>query len=300
MENLSPAQTYIDGLAEGSRRTMREALDLAARHLSAGAHDREAFDWPALRYPQLVQLRTWLEQAYAPATGNKILCAIRGTLEACADLDLISTEEYRKRAKIKSLKATHVPKGRMLSLGEQGALMAACWADNAGARDAAILVVLLRAGLRRSEVVALDLADWLAHDRMLYIRGGKGNKDRQVPLPSSAVPILEGWLRVRGQAPGPLFHQVNKGGAIGAGRLTDQAVLVILKRLATRGHVENFSPHDCRRTYISSLFDAGVDIATIQKLAGHNDPATTSAYDRRGDDTKRRAVDLLPDLWPSS
>lgn len=64
-------------------------------------------------------------------------------------------------------------------------------------------------------------------------------------------------------------------------------------RLAAAAGVADFKPHDCRRSYIGHLLDTGADLATVQALAGHADPATTARYDRRPAETRRRAARAL-------
>ena len=58
--------------------------------------------------------------------------------------------------------------------------------------------------------------------------------------------------------------------------------------------VAYFTPHDMRRSFISSLLDVGVDLSMAQTLAGHVNISTTQLYDRRGEKSKREAIDRLP------
>ena len=104
---------------------------------------------------------------------------------------------------------------------------------------------------------------------------------------------MDAWIVVRGDEPGPLLCPVRKDGLLTVRRMSSQAVLYALrKRQEMAPGVAPFSPHK-RRTFIGDLLDAGADLAAAQRLAGHAQVGTTARYDRRPEEMKRRAAELL-------
>jgi integrase/recombinase XerD len=159
---------------------MRRALDTIAALLTSGRCDADTLDWARLRYQHTQAVRAALAQRYQPATTNKHLAALRGVLREAARLGQIDAEAYHRAVDLPGITATTLPRGRALGTGELRALFRACRADlrPIGARDAGLLAVLYGGGLRRSEVVALHLADYDAESGALTVRAGKGRKDR--------------------------------------------------------------------------------------------------------------------------
>ena len=76
-------------------------------------------------------------------------------------------------------------------------------------------------------------------------------------------------------------------------RMTGQAIYAMLQKRAEQAGVENISPHDLRRTFISNMLDVGVDLATISQIVGREDVNTTAIYDRRPELSKKKALQLL-------
>jgi len=288
--STNPAKVYLASLAESGRRAMAGRLRAVADVLG---HDLEALPWHQLGFEHLQAVRTKLqERGQAPATVNLTLSAVRGVMRAAFNLGQINADQFQRICSVGSVKGERLPAGRSLTIGELSALLDTCENTPAGRRDAALLALMFAAGLRRAEVVNLDLADFDRDNGELRVTG-KGNKQRLLYVTNGAADALTDWLAVRGETDGPLFLPTRKGGRLESRRMTAQAVYNILKGRAVKASIADFSPHDLRRSFVSELLDRGADIATVQKLAGHANVQTTAKYDRRGEATKRKAIDLL-------
>ena len=296
-----PAAVYLSQLSVGSRRTMRGCLNTIAQLLTDGSCDALTLNWAALRYKHTAAVRSVMSEKYAATTANKMLSALRGVLKTSLRLELMDVYDYTRAVDIANIRADVELRGRLLATVEIAALLEVCHLDPtaSGYRDAALITILRGAGIRRSEAVNLNVSDFDVKTGGLEIWSGKGKKDRTVYLPSSGIPVVEDWLAVRGVEDGPLLCHINKGGRVVLRQLSAQAVKCILDKRADQWRSEQlekgielkpFSSHDFRRTFISELMDNGVDLSTVKNLAGHSDIATTVRYDRRGEVSKRRAV----------
>lgn len=324
----NPARVYLARLGTGSRRTMTQALDVIADVATAGACDHLTLPWRELRAQHVAAIRVHLAERYSYRTANKMLSALRQVLGEARTLARQDAQAAQTRATtadeavmiaiasqnlqdaledaIKAARkvdgeneTTQAERGRALTFGELMALLGACAGDTspAGVRDAAIVALFRVAGLRRAEMAGLDLADYDREAHRLTVRG-KRNKTRAIPVEDSgARGALADWLHLRGMEPGPLFTRIDReaggGHVITADRLTDQGIYYILEERRDQAGIEPFTPHDLRRTFAGDLLDAGVDLATVQKLMGHSNPQTTAGYDRRGEQAKRKAVTNL-------
>jgi site-specific recombinase XerD len=292
--NTSPVATYLGRLAPGSRRGQMNALNTIAHLLTRGSADSEGIDWASLKYPQTAAIRVALSERYAPNTTKRMLAALRGVLKECWRLGSMVHDEYARAADIAPVRGQLPPRGRALNEAELEALFRGCQADSTtvGVRDAAILGLLYGIGLRRSELVRLDEADFDSGDGVLTIRG-KGNEARTAYVVEETRTVLERWLRVRGIATGPMFFPVTKSGRLVLKRLTYEGIAHILMKRGRAANVERFSCHDLRRSFVTNLLDAGADLAVVQKLAGHRQISTTAIYDKRGEAAKLKAIELV-------
>lgn len=155
-----------------------------------------------------------------------------------------------------------------------------------------LLALGLGARLRRAEIAGLAMADVELGREAVTVRG-KGWKAREVPIKGGTLRAPRAWRELRGGAAGPLLWPVGKGGRLQPRRLAAQAVLWVCEKRGREAGVPGFTAHDLRRTYISALLDAGVDLAVASELAGHAGPGTTKRYDRRSERAKQRAAEAV-------
>ncbi len=293
----SAVTQYLSRLKASSRRTQQVALDRVAALLSDGRSAAANFAWHHLTEQQTQTVRQELAARYAPSTANRMIAALRGVLKEAWRLGLMDAESYHRASTLRNVPWSTPPRGRTLSDDELWALFDACSQDQspAGARDAALLTVLYGAGLGRSEATALDLCDYDASSGAVAIRGTTHGRERTLYAVDSAAEALDRWISIRGTAPGPLFVPIDKAGKvlIRDERMRDQSIYRALLKRAEQAGIAAVSCQDLRRTFITRLLEAGANISTVQRLAGHCSVTTTQRYDRRSETFHRESASML-------
>jgi site-specific recombinase XerD len=295
----NPYWVYLARFSGESRRTMRGCLDrIAAVILNqpATADIGEHMPWEAIRRQHAILLRTQLAGRWSSLTHvNKHMSALRGVMEECWNLELVSAEDYERVRKVKNVKGSREGAGRSIHADEIADLLAACLADEIiprGIRDAAVIAVLQSTGLRRAEAAAALIERYDHGERSLRIIG-KGNQERTVYLHRTAVPYLDRWLVAVAARRGPVFRGIDRWQNISTKPLSARAIGYILNERCGQARLPHLSTHDFRRTFIGDFIDAGGDLVQAQKLAGHASATTTASYDRRPGRALRTAVDEL-------
>ncbi|MGH8957341.1 MAG: site-specific tyrosine recombinase XerD [Acidimicrobiia bacterium] len=150
-----------------------------------------------------------------------------------------------------------------------------------GRRDRALLEFLYGTGARVSEAVGVDLLS-LDLDARTVIVTGKGDKQRLVPLGSSAAAAIFAWLPDRlaiskpGAASEALFLNLR------GGRLSRQSAFRIVRRHADRVGIDpsTVSPHTLRHSAATHMVEGGADLRSVQIMLGHARISTTQVYTR--------------------
>lgn len=161
-----------------------------------------------------------------------------------------------------------------------------------GKRDRALLLIGFAAALRRSELVALDVADLERQPEGIIVKIRVSKTDQEgaghevaVPRGSKLKPVeaLEAWLAASRIADGAVFRAVDKADRLQAGRLSDRSVADIVKRWAAAGKLDPtlFSGHSLRAGFVTAALESGADLLKVMSQTRHRSVETVKKYDRR-------------------
>ena len=163
---------------------------------------------------------------------------------------------------------------RYLTLEQSAALLKAVSGQNEK-RDYAILMLFLNCGIRRSELVGLNLTD-VYDDRIRVV--GKGNKERFVYFGSACRKAIDAYLEERNQK--VLTDNRALFGSRDGNRISVTAVHRLVKKALLQAGLDStqFSAHKLRHTAATMMLSGGVDVKTVQEVLGHENLNTTQIY----------------------
>lgn len=225
----------------------------------------------------LSKIRNKHGKRYNPRTQNYAISSIRSLfkyLRRCGQMQNDPTVD------LELAKAPRPLPRNILSIMETESLLAAPNTKNpTGLRDRAILELLYATGIRRSECIGLDLADLNLDGYTVFIRDGKGGRDRVVPITKQSKKWIGKYIRtvrdlkLKDDDEHAIF--INKYGD----RLGQQGLWTMIKRRAIQAGIEkNISTHSIRHTTATHLADADCNLRYIQELLGHSRLDTTAIY----------------------
>ena len=230
----------------------------------------------------VVRYRMYLEsRGLAAATINQHLAAVRRLAHEAADSGLLSPELAAGISRVKGAKQLGFRSGNWLTAEQCSQVLKYAGGSNLRAkRDYAMLAMLFGCGLRRSELVGLELDDvqmrqghWAIVDLI-----GKGGHIRTVPIPAWVKAALDEWAAAAGITQGRIFRAVAKVGRVWGEGVSQNVVWYVVKTCCERAGLQHIAPHDLRRTCAKLCHSNGGELEQIQFLLGHASVQTTERY----------------------
>ncbi|HXG64287.1 MAG TPA: tyrosine-type recombinase/integrase [Blastocatellia bacterium] len=289
---------YQKSLSEHTRRAYRRVI-AEFFHFVGGLHPAEVKPEDVLAWRDY--LRTKKKRA---ATIAFALSVIRSFFEYLRAVGMITLNPASTRL-VTPPEVPSEPAGRALTSKEVYSVLAGPDRSKAeGARDYALLLLMLRLGMRVSEVCSLRKSSirW-SHGRWVVKFKVKGGRERTLPLPAEVKAAIDAYhkldaaRRSKLQCDGPeafLFQpHTNYRTLVFDKGLSERAVWNIVSRWASYGGVGKLSPHDLRRTAITRALDQGLTYRQVQMMSGHKDPKTIMRYDHGRENLDMNAVNFL-------
>jgi site-specific recombinase XerD len=217
----------------------------------------------------------------AANTINQQLAAVRRLANEAADAGLLSPELAAGISRVKGVKQLGFRAGNWLSAEQCSEVLRSAFGTSTRAkRDYAMLAMLFGCGLRRSELVGMDMDEvqmrqghWAVVDLI-----GKGGHIRTVPIPVWVKAALDDWAAAAGITEGRIFRAVARAGKVWGNGISQNVVWYVVKTCCEKAGLQHIAPHDLRRTCAKLCHTSGGEIEQIQFLLGHASVQTTERY----------------------
>jgi len=284
---LAPAKLVLSGaLSDNTRRAYRRAIE--------DFFDRTGLSLAEITREDMIVYRNDLMTRYSPSTVALRLSVLSQVFEEAKIRGMVEKNplERLRRPKVAQDSTTEA-----LTEKEAAAILSVCDRSTVkGARDYALLKLMLYTALRRSEVCALRWGD-IRQERghwVLWVKS-KGGKLRKVKLQVPVLRAIEDYFgrsgrKRREEAPLFVATQHNRGEI----PLSTNTIAQVVKRRAKQAGITKWiTPHSLRHTAITLALDGGASVRQVQQLAGHADPKTTMRYDRNRENLDDHGSDYI-------
>jgi integrase/recombinase XerD len=295
----APSVSAVDALLDGCARYLLSERGLAAsttsayvlrarRFLAGHGHgaDLRAVDTSVVTSAVLGEA-----EAVSAGSAQYFVVALRSFLRYCHLTGLIGTDLSAASLPVTGRRRSVLPQG--ISAADARALLKAC--DRraaAGRRDYAVILLLMRLGLRACEVAALRLEDIDWRAAAITVHGKAGRLDR-LPLPAEVGEAIAAYLRHARPSEAALREVFVRSIAPWAG-LSREAVGCLVRRASIRAGLTPFGPPRLRHGLACDMVAAGVPLHQIGQVLRHADATSTSIYARV--DVDRLRIVARP--WP--
>ena len=204
------------------------------------------------------------------------VAALRSFLRFCSMEGLIAADLSAAALPVTGRRPSSLPRG--ISSRDANAVLNSCdRGENVGRRDYAMIVMLLRLGLRATEVATLKLddLDWRAAEVVVH---GKGRRDGRLPLPVDVGEAIAAWLQ-HGR-PKTTSREVFLSVQAPIMALGRGGVGAIVRSACVRAGVPQVGPHRLRHTMATEMVNIGVPLAEISQVLRHRSLSSTAIYAR--------------------
>ena len=261
--------------------------------------------WDAVTSDDLDRYREHLARTFARSTANRRLVVVRALYSEATRRHLLADDPA---SRLRGVRGRDERDGGALTRQQARELLEAIASDLVrhghevlARRDLALVSILLRTGIRRSELASLRVSSLgSAQGHQVLTLTGKGNVRRTVKVPPDVWRLIEDWLAAAAEAgteltgDDPLFVEARRGGHVpGRHPISDRAVYAVVERRLQAAGLERLGPHGLRATFVTLALEGGAPLHLVQRAAGHADPRTTERYWKRKDGLDDNAVDYV-------